>query len=65
MLDVCGIDYNIAEIQKSVVQALNRGSSIVVFPELSVTGYSVADLFRSATVLSAARDAVVTLAGWS
>ncbi len=65
VLDVCGIDYNIAEIQKSVVQALNRGSSIVVFPELSVTGYSVADLFRSATVLSAARDAVVTLAGWS
>ena len=38
--------------------AADKGAKLVVFPELSLTGYTCADLFGHGTLLSAAKDAL-------
>ena len=42
-------------------QLAAEGASVVLFPELSITGYSCEDLFLSAPLQTAARDALATL----
>ena len=42
-------------------QAQREGVSVVVFPELGLTGYSNDDLFQQRALLDAARDALVTI----
>ena len=37
--------FNSKEIVKSAVEAAENGASIIVFPELSITGYTCGDLF--------------------
>ena len=37
---VADVDYNIEQIEKLVAQADEKGVEIMVFPELSVTGYT-------------------------
>ena len=39
------VDFNISEIKRLISDAADKGSDIVLFPELSVTGYTCADLF--------------------
>ena len=41
---VADVDYNVEQIERFVVDADKRGVEILVFPELSVTGYSCQDL---------------------
>lgn len=36
---VADVDYNVEQIERFVVDADKRGVEILVFPELSVTGY--------------------------
>ena len=54
-------DSNIDSIITLAQQASERGASIVLFPELSVTGYSCGDLFRQQGLLSAAEEALQKL----
>ena len=42
---VADCKFNAQEIEKQIVIADGKGVQIVVFPELSLTGYSCADLF--------------------
>ena len=42
---VADVRYNVAEIEKQLVKAEADGVEVVVFPELSLTGYSCQDLF--------------------
>lgn len=50
--------YNTQEIIKSLKEAAQNGSSLAVFPELCVTGYSCADLFFQSTLIQAAEDSI-------
>ena len=48
---VADADYNIKQIESLIAQAEGKGAEIIVFPELSVTGYSCQDLFAQQTLL--------------
>ena len=49
---------NAAEIIRMAGEAAKNGTSVLVFPELCVTGYSCADLFAQERLLTAAEEAV-------
>ena len=53
---------NAGEISALLDIAQERGAQLVVFPELSLTGYTCADLFMQDTLLTAAREALADLA---
>lgn len=59
---IADVDFNIKEIEKMLREASSRGVEIAVFPELSVTGYTCADLFQLPGLLGNAEDAVARLA---
>ena len=42
---VADCQYNAAEIKKQITEAVHEGVEVVCFPELSITGYTCADLF--------------------
>ena len=42
---VADCQYNATQIKKQITEALHEGVEVVCFPELSVTGYTCADLF--------------------
>ncbi len=44
-LEIANTEYNSEEIIRLSTQALIQGSSVIIFPELSITSYSCADLF--------------------
>lgn len=58
---VADCQYNVREIEKLIVQAEGKGVEIVVFPELSLTGYTCQDLFRQKLLLDASEAAVLEL----
>ena len=50
--------YNSGEICKALTEASARGIDALVFPELSITGYSVGDLLFQSLLLERATDAL-------
>ena len=59
-LHVADVKYNTEQIISAI--KTQTGCSVIVFPELSVTGYTCADLFESDLLLNAAEEAVLTIA---
>ncbi len=57
------VERNTAEIIRLAEEAARKEASIVVFPELCITGYSCADLFGQQRLLEAAEKAVKDIAG--
>ena len=53
--------YNTEQIMSLVEQAEKRDVEIVVFPELSITGYSCQDLFHQSMLLDSAENALMLL----
>lgn len=62
---VADTEYNIKQIEDFVAQAEGRGVEIIVFPELSVTGYSCQDLFLQQLLVEQAEVAVMQLLDFS
>ena len=58
---VADVDYNIEQIKRLVVEADKQGAEIIVFPELSVTGYSCQDLFAQHTLIACAEKSIEDL----
>lgn len=52
---------NVAEILRHATDAVHRKADIVVFPELSITGYTCGDLFMQPSLLQAAIDGLATI----
>ena len=52
------IQYNTAEICRLAGMAFDKGVSLIVFPELSVTGYSCGDLFANSLLVKGAEDGI-------
>ena len=55
------IKYNLQQIKNNLLQAAKQGVEVIVFPELSLTGYTCADLFRQDLLLSQAEKALAEL----
>ena len=53
--------YNIQEMEQMIVRAEGQGVEIIIFPELSVTGYSCQDLFRQKLLVDATEQSVMML----
>jgi NAD+ synthase (glutamine-hydrolysing) len=53
---------NVATITALYMQACTQNSSLVVFPELCLTGYSLGDTVRQQTLLASARAGLLELA---
>lgn len=58
---VADVRYNVAEIEKQLAKAEAVGVEVVVFPELSLTGYSCQDLFAQQRLISAAEEGMALL----
>ena len=62
---VADVTYNTAEICRLSQEAFDKGVSLVIFPELSLTGHSCGDLFRQSRLVKAAEAAVKSIAEFS
>jgi NAD+ synthase (glutamine-hydrolysing) len=60
-LKVADCVYNTEEMQKMIEQAAANSIQIVCFPELSITGYTCADLFHQQVLVNEAETALSTL----
>ena len=54
--------YNAQQIRKGMDEAEQAGASIVVFPELCITGYTCSDLFLQEVLLRRAKEELLALA---
>ena len=50
--------YNVGEIISCTKQAYAEGASIILFPELSITGYTCGDLFAQSILYEKAQEAI-------
>jgi NAD+ synthase (glutamine-hydrolysing) len=64
-LRVADVPFNVAEIITQAQSAVSSGAELILFPELSITGYTVGDLVRSPDLLAAARNGLLEIAAWS
>lgn len=55
------VAYNVEQIESLVIQAEGKGVEVIVFPELSLTGYTCQDLFRQQLLLDRVEQGVMRL----
>ena len=60
-LRVADVAFNVQAIIDALARAAAQGCRLALFPELSLTGYSCADLFDQALLLDAAQAALIPL----
>ena len=58
---VADTDYNTQQIESLIVRAEGKGTEIIVFPELCITGYTCQDLFRQSLLLDKAEESLMVL----
>lgn len=58
---VADTEYNVKQIEDFVAQAEGKGVEIIVFPELSITGYSCQDLFLQQLLIEQSEVAIMQL----
>ena len=61
LVKVADCHTNAEAIDRLTVEAVERGVSIVVFPELSLTGYTCGDLFLQSRIIEAGDEALAQL----
>lgn len=52
-IKVADVNFNVSKIKEGVDKAIENGVKVLAFPELTLSGYTVGDLFRSKTILDA------------
>lgn len=65
-LKVADVAFNLAAIEAATIQAADQGAQLIVFPELTLTGYTCGDLFYQQRLLEQVREglkALTTLSG--
>ena len=58
---VADCKYNVEQIEQHIILAEGQGVEIIVFPELSLTGYTCQDLFRQNLLLETTESAMLML----
>lgn len=53
--------FNLQDTERMIARAEGMGVEIIVFPELSITGYTCQDLFRQQLLLDVAEQSVLML----
>ena len=61
-LRVADVDFNASQMSTAMEVAAKRGASIILFPELSLTGYTCGDLFTQSLLLKRALESLQALA---
>ena len=61
-MKVADVNYNVNEIIGLIEEAENKRIKILVFPELSITGYSVQDLFYQSVLELSAKNGLLRIA---
>lgn len=59
---IADVDTNLARISELYSQASQQNVSLIVFPELCLTGYSIQDLVRQSSLLEAAKNSLLEFA---
>ena len=62
---VADVKYNVSEICRLASEAFEKEVSLVVFPELSLTGYSCGDLFGQSLLIRSAEEGVKKIVEFS
>ena len=60
-LKVADCDYNTSQIKQLIDEAVKQDVQFITFPELSITGYTCADLFFQPALQHKAIDALIEL----
>lgn len=60
-LEISNVTFNVSEIKKMMDEASSKGVEITLFPELSLTGYTCADLFLNDHLLDEALSGLIDL----
>lgn len=60
-VEIADIDFNIKNIKKFITQASDNKVDLLVFPELSITGYTCGDLFFQNTLIKEAVEGIKSL----
>lgn len=60
-LRVADCRFNVEQIEQQIILAEGQGVEVIVFPELSLTGYTCQDLFRQNLLLETTESAVLML----
>lgn len=61
-MKVADVDFNAGRMAKMALEADAQGAAVALFPELSLTGYTCADLFHHKRLLDGALDGLLLLA---
>ena len=64
-IKVADINFNINEIISTIDKAAEVGTEIIVFPELSITGYTCGDLFRQRILIDTINTAIDKICEYS
>lgn len=62
MVKVADVNHNTSATLEMIDLAREAGSTLLVLPELGLTGYTCGDLFHQHTLIDAAADALITVA---
>ena len=62
---VASVGHNVADICRLIEEAAGKEAAIVVFPELSVTGATCADLFFNRQLTKSAEEGIAGIAGFT
>ena len=62
---VADCEYNAEQICIRMKEAAQKGSKIIVFPELCITGYTCGDLFWQEVLLNGAKEALEKIRRYS
>ena len=62
ILRIADIPYNVQQHKQIIKEAIEKGVQFLVFPELSITGYTCGDLFFQKSLLQSAEKALIELA---
>ncbi len=65
VIRVADVKYNTEQIIKCIDEADSKSSSLIVFPELCITGYTCGDLFNQSTLLNSAKKALYYIAQYT
>ena len=60
-VEVADVDFNIAQMINFIDEAKSKNIDLLVFPELSVTGYTCADLFFQQTLINSSNSGIAKL----
>ena len=62
---VADVEHNYRQIENTIASVAPKDCDIIVFPELSTTGYTCGDLFRQTALLEASNDVIKRICRYS